>query len=595
MENTHFKDTSPSKTISNLQKKIKDLGIILAEHWNDESSINTFSLRLSLVDDISVGVNGKGVTKEYALASAYGEFFERLQNGALTNLLNFSDDFNFKYFFDEENISAMELVNGSNSFVNMFFEHCGKTDLPLSDKALLFNDIFSFNNEEQNGYPCIPYYNTKTKKLTSMPVSIIYPYYGSTGMSAGNTREEALVQAISEVFERYIIRKTINEQLVFPDIPESYIKKFPEVYSMYLQLKKYENYSCILKDCSCGGKYPVAALIIIEKNTGKYGINFGCHPNFGIAMERTFTEASQGQDILQFAKRNSFDFNNKFTHTDSNFANIFAISKGSFPYQLFSKDCHFEFTPMPDVSTKTNKELLNEWVNKLNEEGYEILIRDNSVLDFPTFQIIIPHLSELQKFSEVELKYDQAIHLAIKLIKKPSQINSDNIQYLIAILEHYLPRHTQNSLSAYYKRTDSFIYPFSSYNFDCVYFLMVCHIFYEKYDKALYYNKMLSQSKSLSKKDRQWLLSLQFYFNGRKIINNHEEVLSYLTNFFDKSITDKLDTYYQNLSRCIQLQYPDDIVRNEKQVHSQPEMMRKLKEMEIKQQINQMRTKKLFE
>ena len=47
-----------------------------------------------------------------------------------------------------------------------------------------------------------------------------------------------------------------------------------------------------------GGKYPVAALIILEKNTGKYGIKLGCHPDFGVAMERTFTEAAQKDRIF---------------------------------------------------------------------------------------------------------------------------------------------------------------------------------------------------------------------------------------------------------------------------------------------------------
>lgn len=48
---------------------------------------------------------------------------------------------------------------------------------------------------------------------------------------------------------------------------------------MYSKLKENDRYEYILKDCSFGGKYPVAALIILEKNTGKYGIKLGCHPD----------------------------------------------------------------------------------------------------------------------------------------------------------------------------------------------------------------------------------------------------------------------------------------------------------------------------
>ena len=52
------------------------------ENWKKKSSVNTYSLRLC-IKGTNIGQNGKGMTKEFALASAYAEFLERYQNGIL--------------------------------------------------------------------------------------------------------------------------------------------------------------------------------------------------------------------------------------------------------------------------------------------------------------------------------------------------------------------------------------------------------------------------------------------------------------------------------------------------------------------------------
>ena len=51
------------------------------------------------------------------------------------------------------------------------------------------------------------------------------------------------------------------------------------------------------------------SLIILEKNTGKYGIKLGCHPDFGVAMERTFYRSgTRTGDIYQYSGRSIIDF-----------------------------------------------------------------------------------------------------------------------------------------------------------------------------------------------------------------------------------------------------------------------------------------------
>ena len=166
-------------------------------------------------------------------------------------------------------------------------------------------------NESAETMVVYPFYNVNEDKEDYLPISIALSFYGSNGMSAGNTPCEALVQAFSEIFERYVQKEVISRQLSLPDVPKEYLKKYYFLYSVYLKINLIKGYRILIKDCSFGGMYPVVAIVIINLNTGKYGIHFGSHPDFEIALERAFTEVAQGQDILDFSSNCEIDFYNK--------------------------------------------------------------------------------------------------------------------------------------------------------------------------------------------------------------------------------------------------------------------------------------------
>ena len=77
-----YKDAEPAETVKKLKNLLKELGIDVEEKWSKESSVGTFSLRIC-IKGTDIGQNGKGMTREFAMASGYAEFFERMQNGML--------------------------------------------------------------------------------------------------------------------------------------------------------------------------------------------------------------------------------------------------------------------------------------------------------------------------------------------------------------------------------------------------------------------------------------------------------------------------------------------------------------------------------
>ena len=80
LQKRRYKEVTPAETVKKLKKLLDELGIEVEEKWSDKSSVDTYSLRIT-IKGTDIGQNGKGMTKEFAMASAYAEFFERFQNG----------------------------------------------------------------------------------------------------------------------------------------------------------------------------------------------------------------------------------------------------------------------------------------------------------------------------------------------------------------------------------------------------------------------------------------------------------------------------------------------------------------------------------
>ena len=80
LQNRRYKEVAPEETVKRIKKILNEVGIKTEEKWQEKSSVGTYSLRVC-VKGTDIGQNGKGMTKEFAMASGYAEFLERLQNG----------------------------------------------------------------------------------------------------------------------------------------------------------------------------------------------------------------------------------------------------------------------------------------------------------------------------------------------------------------------------------------------------------------------------------------------------------------------------------------------------------------------------------
>ena len=78
--NYNRKDCTPRETIEKIKKILNSFSIKVIEKRMININNSFYSVRVELRDFPGIGTNGKGITRDYALASAYGEFMERLQS-----------------------------------------------------------------------------------------------------------------------------------------------------------------------------------------------------------------------------------------------------------------------------------------------------------------------------------------------------------------------------------------------------------------------------------------------------------------------------------------------------------------------------------
>ena len=273
MEYSICKDSKVEDTCKRIKKILKNLNIELEEliFSYPKKKKKPSSLSLLLFGRI-ITTNGKGTNLKNAKASAYSEFMERLQNNYIEILKHNSDKFSY---------AADEILCDNNCL--KIFEKYYETDF-LKYLECFISQNYNFN--------VLPFYNVYEEKISYIPIYLMSYLQGSNGMTAGNTPEEAIVQGLSEIYERYVRRKVILENISMPNIPEEIWSKYERIKELKEYIEQY-GYTVHIKDASLGKNIPVVCTIFENKEEGFYGFNFGAQPSLPIAIERTLTEFMQ--------------------------------------------------------------------------------------------------------------------------------------------------------------------------------------------------------------------------------------------------------------------------------------------------------------
>lgn len=610
----HYKDATPQDTLTYIKEILSGVGIELCEEWSDESFIGTHSLRVT-VKGTGFGTNGKGITREFARASAYAEFMERYQNLIFDLSCIYSDSsYGFQHYIDERIMNVFEVAKLDNAFMRFFYKARGLSqDASLIEKVSVLRT--SDKTEEYllgkpNKYEVRPFYNITKKRIEYLPYVLGILHCGSNGMCAGNSPEEAMVQGLSEVFERYVQKLAIKNKLCFPDVPDEVIAKYPYIEKMYKKLKANEEYYVAIKDCSMGGKFPVAALLISKKNSGLFGLKFGSHPNFGIAMERTLTEASQGRDVFMYASGNDVDFNNAGVDDEINVYNSFKLGTAHYPYQLLGTEPDFEYVPIAETSQMTNKEMLERMIDLIESEGFEVWARDVSYLGFPSYFMIVPGMSEIFEMNDIHLRAINTRSYLARYLNQPKYHDERTCRLLIGMLEFWSPSQLDNQMRNLYTCSINFTLPGEEAGLGWLYLSSMCHVYLGDYSGAATRMRYLVDGIRMHTTDEQtelrknltFYLAVYHYLTAMANIKDHEKAMSYLRVLFNREFCDRLDHLFCDNKQVLIKQYPDhDVSDSEKckrdrccDYQVMLDLSRKLKKRQLDNPINQESLATLF-
>jgi ribosomal protein S12 methylthiotransferase accessory factor len=432
-----YKDEMPIKTINKVRDILGRLGLLTVETaW--KNSVSDFYSVSVVIENTDLMTNGKGTSAEFALASAYGELMERLQNQATYRLSldlkpQSMEYLGFYYAPDEKAMSIDELLASDEDWIKT---QLSRMDPALDKRHLLTNWQTVSYEKIPADFMALPYCNLISKRISYIPMKMISKMYMSNGMCAGNSPEEALVQGISEIMERYANKRILRERIVPPTVPRRYIAKYPKIEAMIAGIEENGNFEVVVKDCSLEQKLPIVGVILVNKSDQSYFVKFGAHPKFEIAAERTLTELLQGQDIKRMMGVREFSFRNQ-TDDPENYMGILVTGSGVYPTEFFSRNFSYQFHEFAETTITSNKEMLAYMIDLLAQKDYETYVRDASFLGFPSFHVIIPGLSEIEEFDDLRPIVDYAAFNRFKrLVRQIDRLDDAGAAAIIDFLQN---------------------------------------------------------------------------------------------------------------------------------------------------------------
>ena len=403
------KECAPEQTVSKANEILTKLGLhtTLTDLENDIE--NCFSCRLSIngtLGDI-VGTNGKGMTKKLSHASAYGEMMERLEN-RLFFAVPRNDDPKMKELINDA-YPLYDVWSEEQPFVAKYLKEKIASTIP-ENKSVFSNEyLVNFTLEQlapttlDGKFTTLPFYSVEDDVFEYIPSWTRF-FCGSNGLAAGNTLEEALVEGLAELIERFSQMQIFDGEIIPPVIPMEYIAQFPHVKRIIENIEQDGKFKVRVLDCSLGKKFPVVCGLISDLETGGFGVKFGAHPNIAIALERVFTESLQGAKLKQCANYSSPDFCRDKASKRLDKWNSIKVASSSMPAQLLMDKESYPFESWEKNEGKSNAEIMMSMIQLMQAHGSKIYVRDASYLGFPAVNIYATNFSETHPVDYTELK-----------------------------------------------------------------------------------------------------------------------------------------------------------------------------------------------
>ena len=386
MLNILSKNLPVEASIQKMQGILDDMecGLTWAEEKHPLN--HCFSVNLASIEAPNhIYSNGKGMHSLSSKASAMGEYIERLQ----TN--NFFIDFHLPqraYYPDEK------VFDFGDDYLNAELHALYDADGELS-----LEDLVDFNSDYEDKIVALPFMSSKNNEQVYFPINILSNLYVSNGLASGNDAQEAKVQALSEIFERYAKLEIIKKGYALPHYPEAIIVSFPKLHHDIAQLRK-AGFIVEVLDASLGGLFPVTAISLINPINATLFVSFGAHPILEVSLERTLSELMQGRGLENLDAFETPTFDMSIVSDSFNLESHFIDSNGKMGFAFLKTTKSFAYAPWvyKGEGSAAEYQYLKGIVRTL---GKKIYLREYTYLDFYSCQMLVPGISEVYPIEDL--------------------------------------------------------------------------------------------------------------------------------------------------------------------------------------------------
>ncbi len=389
------KDLPLEQTIANMSGTLAGLGIkIEIASWRNLVP-NVWSLHIRDAHSPMCFTNGKGATKESALASALGEFIERASCNHFYNDQFWGEEIAHAAFVHYPEERWFKPGRKDALPTEILDDYCREIYNPEGE--LRGSHLYDTNSGNvQRGICTLPYVRQSDGEVVYFPTNLIDNLFLSNGMSAGNTLAEAQVQCLSEIFERAVKREILEGEIALPDVPAEVLAKYPGIVAGIEELEK-QGFPVLVKDASLGGEFPVMCVTLMNPRTGGVFASFGAHPSLEVALERSLTELLQGRSFegLNDLPRPTFESN--AVTEPNNFVEHFIDSSGVVSWRFFSAKADYEFVEWDFSGHGENSNAVEAATlfGILEAMGKEVYMAVYDQLGATACRILVPGYSEI--------------------------------------------------------------------------------------------------------------------------------------------------------------------------------------------------------
>ena len=429
------KDLPLEETIANMSGILAGLGMkIEIASWRNIVP-NVWSLHIRDAQSPMCFTNGKGSSKESALASALGEFIERLNCNFFYNDQFWGEDIanaEFVHYPDEK-----WFMPGPNGEMPEGVLDEYTLEIYDPEEELLGTHLYDTNSgKTERGICALPFVRQSDAEVVYFPSNLIENLYLSNGMSAGNTLAEAQVQCLSEIFERAVKREILEGELTLPDVPQEVLAKYPSILAGIQGLEE-QGFPVLVKDASLGGQYPVMCVTLMNPRTGGVFASFGAHPSFEVALERSLTELLQGRSFEGLNDLPRPTFSSNAVTEPNNFVEHFIDSSGVVSWRFFSAKSDYDFVEwdFTNQGQNSNADEADALFGILENMGKEVYMAIYQHLGATACRILVPGYSEIYLVEDLVWDNTNKALLYREDILNLHRLDDDQLEVLVERLE----------------------------------------------------------------------------------------------------------------------------------------------------------------